>query len=131
MDLFIARGAWVPYPMRPSLLGNEGDGRFTDVTEQAGLLDPVNSNSAIWADYDNDGWLDLFVCCERQPNRLFRNRGSAGGFEAVSFKAGVAGDGKGFCKGSAWIDFDNDDYPDLFLNNLNGSGQLFHNNHNG
>ena len=36
--------------------------RFTDVTREAGLLDPVNSNCATWADYDNDGWLDLFIC---------------------------------------------------------------------
>ena len=62
-----------------------------DVTGEAGLLDPVNSNAAAWADYDNDGWLDLFVACERQPNRLYRNRGD-GTFEEVAARAGVAGD---------------------------------------
>ncbi len=83
MDLFIARGSWLPTPVRPSLLRNDGGGRFTDVTREAGLSDPANSNSATWADYDNDGWLDLFVCCELQPNRLYRNKGD-GTFEEVS-----------------------------------------------
>ena len=87
-DLYIARGAWLPISIRPSLLRNDGEGRFTDVTREAGLLDPVNSNSATWADYDNDGRLDLFVCCERQPNRLYHNKGD-GTFEEVSERAGL------------------------------------------
>jgi hypothetical protein len=70
MDVFIPRGAWYPYPVRPSLLRNDGPRGFTDVTRESGLLDPVNSNGAAWADYDNDGWLDVFICCEQQPNRL-------------------------------------------------------------
>ena len=81
-------GPGSPSPIRPSLLRNNGDGTFTDVTREAGLLDPVNSNSASWADYDNDGWLDLFVCCERQPNRLYHNRGD-GTFEEVAARAGL------------------------------------------
>ncbi len=55
MDIFVARGAWMPVEMRPTLLRNDGAGRFVDVTRSAGLLDPVNSNAAAWADYDNDG----------------------------------------------------------------------------
>jgi hypothetical protein len=129
MDIFIARGAWIPHPMRPSLLRNNGDGTFTDVTKEAGLIAPVNSNSACWADFDNDGYLDLFIACERQPNKLYRNKGD-GTFEEVAAKAGVAGDGKAFCKGATWIDYDNDGYPDLYLANMAG-GQLFHNNRDG
>src|SRR5262249_44815374 len=129
LDIFIPRGAWLRLPMRPSLLRNNGDGTFTDVTREAGLLDPVNSISATWADFDNDGFLDLFICCERQPNRLYRNKRN-GTFEEVAARAGVQGDGR-TCKGAAWIDFDNDGYPDLFLNNLNGPAQLFHNNRDG
>lgn len=130
MDVFIPRGAWFMFPVRPSLLENNGNGTFTDVTEAAGLLDPVNSNAAAWADYDNDGWLDLFICCERQPNRLFHNE-QDGTFVEVAVKAGVQQDDQAFCKGAAWIDFDNDDYPDLFLNNLNGDARLFRNNRDG
>ncbi len=130
IDIFIPRGAWFKYPVRCSLLQNNGDGTFTDVTAQAGLLDPVNSNSAAWADYDNDGWLDLFIACERQPNRLYHNEGN-GTFLEVAKKAGVDQDSKAFCKAGVWFDFDNDDYPDLFLNNLESVGRLFHNNRNG
>ena len=69
LDIFIPRGAWFDRPMRPSLLRNNRDGTFTDVTREAGLSAPVNSICATWADYDNDGFLDLFLCCENQlPN---------------------------------------------------------------
>jgi ASPIC and UnbV/FG-GAP-like repeat len=125
MDIYIPRGAWVLIPMRPTLLRNDG-GTFTDVTREAGLLDPVTSNSATWADYDNDGWLDLFVCCEVQANRLYHNKGD-GTFEEVAEKAGLVGASPLFCKGAAWFDFDNDGDPDLFLNNLRAAGQLFRN----
>jgi hypothetical protein len=129
MDIWIPRGAWHKYPMRPSLLRNNGDGTFTDVTRAAGLLDPVNSHCGAWADYDNDGWLDLFVCCEQQPNRLYRNKGD-GTFEEVTARAGVQGTGW-MCKGAVWIDYDNDGYPDLFLDYMGGTAQLFHNNRDG
>ncbi|MGC8644093.1 MAG: FG-GAP repeat domain-containing protein, partial [Isosphaeraceae bacterium] len=131
-DVYIPRGAWLGYPVRPSLLRNNGDRTFTDVTRDAGLLDPVNSISAGWADYDNDGWLDLFICCESQSNRLYHNLGN-GKFEEVSVRAGLVGPTQhlSVCKGSAWLDYDNDNYPDLFLNNLRGVGQLYHNNRNG
>ncbi|MHC5537189.1 CRTAC1 family protein [Singulisphaera rosea] len=129
MDIFIPRGAWLPLPMRPTLLKNNGDGSFADVTEAAGLMDPVNSNSAQWADYDNDGWLDLFICCENQPNRLYHNKGD-GSFEELAISAGLITN-QSFCKGANWIDFDNDRYPDIFMNFLNGSGRLFRNNKDG
>ncbi len=129
MDIFVPRGAWLKHPMRSSLLRNNGNGTFTDVTKEAGLLDPVNSIAASWADFDNDGLLDLFLCCERQPNRLYRNKGD-GTFEEVAAKAGVQGDGR-MCKGCAWIDYDNDGYPDLYINNFLGPAQLFHNNRDG
>jgi hypothetical protein len=130
LDIYIARGAWQLVPMRPSLLRNDGGGKFTDVTESVGLLDPVNSNAAAWADYDNDGWIDLFVCCEKQAHRLYRNLGN-GTFQSVATQAGVVIDGESFGKGCAWLDYDNDDFPDLFVNQLSGAGQLFHNNRNG
>ncbi|MHC5538908.1 FG-GAP repeat domain-containing protein [Singulisphaera rosea] len=129
VDLFIPRGAWLPLPIRPTLLKNVG-GRFVDVTREAGLLHPVNSNSASWADYDNDGWVDLFVCCENQSNRLYHNEGN-GTFTEVASRAGLFALNQTFCKGAAWIDYDNDRYPDLFLNDLKGSGQLFHNKRDG
>ncbi len=132
MDIFIPRGAWLSFPIRPTLLRNNGDRSFADVTREAGLLDPVNSISASWADYDNDGRLDLFVCCERQADRLYHDRGD-GTFEEVSARAGLRGSPAKIagCKGSAWLDFDNDRYPDLFLNHLPGTAELYRNNRDG
>jgi ASPIC and UnbV/FG-GAP-like repeat len=130
LDLFISRGAWLNSPVRQSLLKNNGNGTFSDVTESAGLLDPVNSTYSCWGDYDNDGWLDVYIICELQTNRLYHNRGD-GTFEDVSGRAGVGGDGKGYCKGANWVDFDNDDFPDLFVTNLKGMSKLYHNNRNG
>lgn len=115
MDIFIVRGAWIASPVRPTLLRNNQDGTFQDVTQAAGLLYPTNSIAASWADYDNDGWLDLFVCCERQQSRLYHNQRD-GTFEEVAESAGISDTAK--CKGSAWIDFDNDGDRDLFLSYL-------------
>jgi hypothetical protein len=129
-DIYVPRGAWIKIPTRPSLLRNNGNGTFTDVTAEAGLLDPVNSISATWADYDNDGFLDLFVCNESGPCRLYRNRGN-GTFEEVAARAGVAGNPAAHWKGAAWVDFDNDGYPDLFVNCLAGTAVLYRNNRNG
>ena len=130
LDLFISRGAWFLSPIRPSLLRNEGDGTWTDVTQEVGLLDPVNSNSATWSDYDNDGNLDLFICSERSHNRLYHNSG-ADSFTEVSAVAGVKSTGSEFCKGATWIDFDNDNAPDLYVNNLQGDPRLYHNQRDG
>ena len=130
MDFFISRGAWLYAPIRQSLLRNNGDGTFSDVTEEAGLLDPVNSTHSCWFDYDNDGWLDVYIIGEQQTNRLYHNKGN-GTFEELSAKAGVAGAATNFCKGCDWIDYDNDDYPDLFVDNMKGTAQLYHNNRNG
>lgn len=126
VDVFIPRGAWLNQPMRPSLLRNVGGGAFQDVTEAAGLAAPMNSNSADWADYDNDGDLDLFVCEERATNRLYRNEGD-GTFRDVSKEAGLFDPTRTFCKGASWVDFDGDGDPDLFVNYLTGLSVLYRN----
>lgn len=129
MDVFVVRGAWLRAPVRPSLLRNNGNGTFSDVTQKAGLGSPINAISASWADYDNDGHLDVFIPCESQPNRLYRNKGD-GTFEEVSARAGVRGTGR-HGKGAAWLDYDNDGYPDLFVTYYEGYSQLLRNNRNG
>lgn len=126
LDVFIPRGAWLQLPIRPTLLRNDGDGGFTDVTADVGLLHPLNSISATWADFDRDGWLDLFVCCEQSPSRLYRNTGQDS-FEEVSASAGVELGLTAVGKGAAWIDIDNDNAPDLFVTDHNGNGRLFRN----
>ena len=124
LDLFIHRGGW-EIPMRNSLLRNDGHGVFTDVTKAAGLADGVfATHSAAWADYDNDGWVDLYVGHELAPSRLYRNKGD-GTFEDVSVKAGVAANA--FTKGVSWGDYDNDGFPDLYASNMFGDNFLYHN----
>ncbi len=130
LDIFVSRGAWLNWPIRPTLLRNNGGGKFTDVTKEAGLLDPVNSNAAAWGDFDNDGWIDLFVACEQQTNRLYRNRGD-GTFEEIASSAGIEGEASRFAKGCTWLDYDNDGYADMFVNNLFDTGRLYHNERDG
>jgi hypothetical protein len=136
LDIYVARGAWMS-PQIHSLLRNNGDGTFTDVTRAAGLQTPMCSQVACWADYDNDGFLDLFVGGETYRDgdrtvvghgRLYHNRGD-GTFEEVSAAAGVTNES--WCKGATWGDFDGDGYPDLFVSNLDGPCRLFHNNRDG
>jgi len=128
-DIFVCRGGWTARPQRPSLLRNNGNGTFTDITEQAGLARPVASQVAAWADYDNDGLLDLFLGGETDRSLLYHNRGDDT-FEEVAISAGVANAGS-VCKGANWGDFDGDGYPDLFLSNFDTMPRLYHNNGNG
>jgi hypothetical protein len=100
------------------------------VTEASGFRDGLNSTNSSWADYDNDGWIDVYIICEQQPSRLYHNRGD-GTFDEVATKLGVQGDPGSYCKGANWIDYDNDDFPDLFVDRLNSTPKLYHNNRNG
>ena len=124
LDLFVMRGGW-QFRMRNSLLRNNRDGTFTDVTASAGLMRSVHrTHSAAWADFDGDGWLDVFVGHEETPAALFRNRGD-GTFVDVARTAGV--DRTAFTKGAAWGDYDGDGRPDLYVSNYAGDNFLYHN----
>jgi tetratricopeptide (TPR) repeat protein len=127
-DILVLRGAW-EFPQRKSLLRNNCNGTFTDVTPAAGLADPASdTQSAVWADIDNDGYLDLFVANEDRASQLFRNRGD-GTFEDISHKAGI--DKVAFSKAVVAADYDNDGFVDFFVSNLNGNNFLYHNNRDG
>lgn len=127
LDILVLRGAW-EFPQRKSLLRNNCDGTFTDVTAISGLAEPATSTqTAVWADIDNDGYLDLLVGNENRPAQLFHNKGN-GTFEDISHSAGV--DEVAFTKGVAAADYDNDGYVDFYVSNLNGNHFLYHNNHN-
>ncbi len=130
-DVLVLRGAWqgAAGKFPNSLLRNRGDGRFEDVTEAAGLLDFHPSQTAAWGDYDNDGWLDLYVGNEsspgeRHPCRLFRNRGD-GTFEDVTAATGLGV--IGYVKAVAWGDVDGDGWLDLYVSRLDGPNRLFRN----
>ncbi len=130
LDILMLRGAW-EVPRRMSLLRNRG-GRFEDVTLAAGLGEPIATQAAAWADYNNDGLIDLYVAGEfvtRSPDRrnlgrLYRNRGD-GTFENVAAAAGV--ENARFGKGVAWGDYDDDGLPDLYVSNLGEGNRLYHN----
>ena len=130
-DVLVLRGGWWGkqgcYPM--SLLRNNGHGTFDDVTEAAGLLSLHPTQTAAWADYDNDGWLDLFVGHESKPDdphpsELFHNNRN-GTFTEVAQSSGLAE--LGFVKGAAWGDYNNDGRPDLYISVMYGRNRLFRN----
>ncbi len=127
MDILILRGAW-EFPLRKSLLRNNCDGTFTDVTREAGLAEPATrTQTAAWADINNDGFLDLFVGNENGPSQLFLNRGD-GTFQDISVASGISK--IAFTKGVTAADYDNDGCVDFYVSNLYGGNFLYHNNHN-
>jgi hypothetical protein len=131
LDLLLLRGGWEP-AKRPSLMRNRGDGTFEDVTAAAGLIAPIACQSGAWADYDNDGFVDLYMVGEfnrkhpdpRNRGRLFHNNGD-GTFTDVAAAAGVLNERWG--KGAAWGDFDNDGDPDLYVSNNGEPNRLYRN----
>ena len=125
VDLLVLRGGW-EFGMRKSLLRNNCNGTFSDVTEQSGLGTTVTqTQSAVWADVDNDGNLDLFVANENSPAQLFRNRGD-GTFDDISHAAGI--DRTAFSKAVTAADYDNDGFVDFFVSNFDGTNFLYRNN---
>ena len=127
LDILVLRGGW-SLAMRKSLLRNNGDGTFTDVTVESGLGNvPTPTQAGAWADYDNDGNLDLFVGSEFYDSQLFRNKGD-GTFEDVALPAGVRRNR--MTKGASAGDYDNDGFPDIYVSNLDGENFLYHNNGN-
>jgi len=114
------------------LYHNNGDGTFADVSEDAGVTTAVNTLSALWADYDDDGWLDCyFTGGQSSPDWLFHNN-QDGTFSDVAALAGMAGDHYN-AQGAAWADYDNDGFMDLYVGNFEGENQpfLYHNSWNG
>ena len=130
-DVLVLRGGWFGADgLHPnSLLRNQSDGTFIDLTEAAGLLTLHPTQTAAWADFDNDGHLDLFVGNESSPGQdhpceLFRNQGN-GTFVDIAAEVGL--DLIGFVKGVAWGDIDNDRQPELYISRLGKPNLLFHN----
>jgi hypothetical protein len=125
MDIFFTNGATSPGleknspAFRNRLYKNNCDGTFTDVTATAGLEGSGYSNGVAAADYDNDGFTDLFIAGVDR-NTLYHNRGN-GTFEDVTVKAGLTGvdprSGKMWSISAGWFDADNDGFLDLAVTN--------------
>src|SRR4051812_47074740 len=95
------------------LYRNNRDGTFADVTAKAGLARSVWAAGVTVADYDNDGFDDLFITCWGQ-NLLFHNNGD-GTFSEVTKQAGLLRAGRHYATGCTWLDYDRDGRLDLFV----------------
>ena len=118
-----------------TLLRNNGDGTFTDISKSSGISQKIGKGmSVVFADYNNDGRMDVLVTNDTVPNFLFRNDGN-GRFTEVGFTSGIAiaDDGKILSTmGAGFRDIDNDGWPDIFVTALaNETFPLFRNLGNG
>jgi enediyne biosynthesis protein E4 len=124
-DIFFTNGAAIPSLRKTGpeffnrLFRNNCDMTFTDVTEEAGLAGEGYSMAVAAADFDNDGFTDIFVTGAK-GNHLYRNLGN-GRFADVTARAGVGGTdpkfGKMWAASAGWVDYDNDGWLDLFVSN--------------
>ncbi|HEY0005695.1 MAG TPA: CRTAC1 family protein [Pyrinomonadaceae bacterium] len=105
-----------------SLYHNNGDGTFTEVSKKAGLEDPNGyfGMGVICSDFDEDGWMDIFVANDSSPNFLYHNRGD-GTFKEIGFTSGTAVNENGSEQGSMGVtvgDYDHDGKLDIFVSNF-------------
>jgi len=143
LDLYLVNDVGAGYGAKNLLYKNNGDDTFTNVADEAGVSSRGYGLCAAWADYDNDGFLDLYVTnnahtifCYGQSNKLYRNKGD-GTFDDVTETAEVGE--KGNSMGVAWCDYDNDGDQDFcvlnfaspFLGDPEGNPSVLYQNNNG
>ena len=123
MDMFIAKCGGETARRTNQMLTNNGDGSFTENAFDLGLADPMQTWSSSWADYDNDGDMDVFVGASSGAHKLMRNNGN-GTFTDVTSGAGVSTAPNGHENVS--YDIDNDGYLDILCNGtiMYGNGDL-------
>lgn len=130
LDILILRGGWGTKStagLQPnSLLKNNGDGTFEDVTKVAGLLSFHPTQTATWTDFNNDGWLDLFVGNEshlnHHPSEFYLNN-QDGTFTEAAIDAGL--EIELFVKGATAADYNNDGWTDLFISCMSDTNHLY------
>ncbi len=122
LDLHISR-----YDAPDLLLRNDGGFQFVDVAAAAGVDVSGAGHGCAWADFDNDGWLDLYLADRSSPNRLFRNLGN-GTFQDVAVALGVDR-GLDPTFQAAFFDYDRDGDADLYLATDKGLGCVDYRNH--
>lgn len=123
IDLFVAN-----YDQNNALYENLGDGTFNKIAEGNIVTDGGRSVSGSWADYDNDGFLDLYVVNRNEKNFFYKNNGN-GTFTRIysgNFLSGYANSGA-----CSWVDINLDGYQDLMVNNIDAPDKIFMNNGDG
>ncbi len=132
IDVLILRGAWFADSGKipNSLLKNNGNGTFSDVTFASGLFSLYPTQTATWSDFNNDGWLDLFIGNETSskidsPCELFIN--NKGIFQNITDQAGL-GQIRGLVKGVTSGDINNDGWQDIYVSIIGQPNMLFQNN---
>jgi hypothetical protein len=130
--LLVQCGPWGMEGETDFLFHNRGDGTFEDLSKKAGVSDPAKHYGlgAVWGDYDNDGWPDLYVANDAGPNYLYHNKHD-GTFEEVGLLSGTALSGEGQEQGSMGVDFgdfDHDGLLDIVVTNFaEQADDLYHN----
>src|SRR6185436_7358006 len=113
------------------LLHQRADGSFEDVSKSSGIADPSGKGLGVaFADFDNDGWTDVFVANDSVRQSLYRNKGD-GSFEDIAVMSGAAfdEDGKTFAgMGIDCADYDNDGFMDVFITTLSNEKYAFYRN---
>jgi hypothetical protein len=122
-------------PARNILYHNDGNGKFTDVSEKAGVLAPGARYGlgVMAADFDDDGWPDIYVACDMTPSLLYRNRGN-GTFEERGAPAGVAYNVDGRLQAGMGVDvadYDGDGRLDIVKTNFSGDLPSLYRNEDG
>ncbi len=124
LDIYVAKGGYRSGPTcANSLYINNGDGTYRDIAKEAGIADEGNGYCCAFADYDNDGYPDLFVGNLNDKDvpatfKLYRNNGDMT-FADVTH---LLGEAKGYTVTCLWLDINNNGYQDIFLANSSGFG---------
>ena len=132
LDIFVLRGAWMGNYGRQanSLLRNNGDNTFTDVTVESGLFSEHPTQAGVWRDFNNDGWLDLFIgnetggMNEYNPCELFISNKNGTFTEVAAMAKCQIID---FVKGVSAADYDHDGLQDLVISGIGGRRTLLKN----
>lgn len=126
LDLFVPNTNNQPN----SLYKNDGDGKFTRILNGAIVTDANNSVGSSWGDYDNDGYLDLFVANSGNQNNCLYKNNQDGSFTKIT--TGAIVNSGGHSHGSSWADIDNDGDLDLLVtNDQDNANELYFNNNDG
>ena len=128
MDILVLRGGWEIAAAQIAACATTATAPSPMSRKETGLAEPTSTQTAVWADIDNDGFLDLFVGNENGPSQLFLNKATE---RSRTSRMPPASTVTAFTKAVVAADYDNDGYVDFYVSNYSGDNFLYHNNHDG